>query len=322
MVEGASSGHKTQRTGKGGDAPPTDMVTGAFGFTGRYIARRLIAQGRRVRTLTGHPGRPDPFGGEVTACPFNFDKPEELRESLRGIATLYNTYWVRFPHGERTFEQAVEHTRILLRGAAEAGVRRIVHVSITNAAEASTIPYFHWKGVLERAVRESGLSWAILRPALIFGREDIIINNIAWLLRRFPLFAVFGTGEYQVQPIYVEDLAELAVDAGGREDDMEIDAVGPELFTFTDLVRLIAEKIGSRARIVHLPPTLALKLSGMVGAIVQDVLLTQDELAGLMSDLLVSGRPPTGRTRLSAWLESHAEQVGREYASELARHYQ
>ncbi|MBI3911261.1 MAG: NAD(P)H-binding protein [Armatimonadetes bacterium] len=298
-----------------------NIVTGAFGYTGRYITRRLLALGKRVRTLTGHPERQNPFGDRVTAAPFNFDRPAELTESLRGATTLYNTYWVRFPHGRVTFDQAVENTKTLISAAEAAGIRRIVHISITHASEASPLPYFRGKGLLEKAIIHSRLSYTILRPTVIFGAEDILINNIAWLLRRFPVFVVPGSGDYRLQPVFVENMAEIAVAAGQREENRIIDAVGPEVFTFNELVRRVADAIHSRARIVHLRPGVALFLSRLVGYLVGDVVLTRDELMGLMANLLVSDGPATGRTRLSDWLAQDTGRVGVRYASELARHY-
>jgi uncharacterized protein YbjT (DUF2867 family) len=298
-----------------------NIVTGAFGFSGKYISRLLLEHGKRVKTLTGHPGRQNPFGDRVEAVPFNFDHPAELAKCLRGTTTLYNTYWVRFPHGEVTFERAVENSRVLVAAAKEAGVRRIVHISITNASESSPIPYFRCKAEVEKALVESGLSYAIIRPALIFGTGDILINNIAWLLRRYPVFTVFGKGDYRLRPVFVEDLAEIAVSAGGKHENMVMDAVGPEVYTFDELVRLIAEKIGSRARIVHINADLALFLSRTLGAIVDDVILTRNEVEGLMAGLLESDAPPAGRTCLREWLGRNADTVGLEYASELQRHY-
>jgi NADH dehydrogenase len=301
--------------------PELNVVTGAFGYTGKYITRRLLSLGKQVRTLTGHPHRPSPFGNQVSVAPFNFDHPSQLVESLRGAATLYNTYWVRFSRGHVTFEKAIENTRALIRAAEEAGVRRIVHVSITNASEESPLPYFRGKGLLEKAIIHSRLSYAIIRPTVIFGPEDILINNIAWLLRRFPLFAVFGSGDYRLQPVFVEDVAEMAVSAAHQEENIIIDAVGPEIYTFDELVRLIADKIQSRARIIHLSPGAAFFLSRLIGYMVNDVVLTRDEVKGLMSNLLVSQSPPTGQTRLSEWLSHNAHRVGLRYASELRRHY-
>lgn len=298
-----------------------NVVTGAFGYTGKYITRKLLSIGKRVRTLTGHPNRPNPFGNQISVAPFHFDNPAELTSALQGAATLYNTYWVRFPYGQVTYDTAVANTKILINAAKEAGIRRIVHISITNASEASPFPYFRGKGILEKAVIHSGLSYAIVRPTVIFGHEDILINNIAWFLTKFPVFAIPGNGDYRLQPVFVEDVAGIAVNAGQSNDNMVLDAVGPEIFKYEELIRLIADRVKSKARIIHVRPGLALFLSKFIGYMVNDKVLTRDEVEGLMSNLLVSGNPPTGKTLLSEWLTQNAGIVGTCYASELARHY-
>ena len=298
-----------------------NIVTGATGYTGKYITHRLLAAGQRVKSLTGHLNRENPFGAQVPVLSFNFDNPKALAESLRGATTLYNTYWVRFSHGKVTFDDAVRNTRTLLTAAKTAGVQKVVHISIANPDPNSTLPYYRGKGVLEQAVMDSGLSYAILRPTVIFGPEDILINNIAWLLRTFPMFAIVGSGEYKIQPIFVEDVAELAVKAGEREGNVTLDAVGPETFTFSDLVKLIAQHVSSRARIVHLPPGLALLLSRAVGYVIRDVVLTQEEVEGLLANLLVSSAIPTGWTRFSEWIGRNGTTLGTHYSSELGRHY-
>jgi len=298
-----------------------NVVTGAFSYTGKYITRRLLSIGKRVRTLTGRPNRENPFGCQVSASPFNFDNPSQLTESLQGATTVYNTYWVRFSYGQVTFDRAVENTKTLIKAAEEAGVHRIVHIGITNPSEKSPFPYFRGKALVEKAITHSKLSYAIVRPTVIFGAEGILINNIAWLLRRFPIFAVSGSGDYQIQPVFVEDVAEIAVSAGHKDDNMVIDAVSPEIYTFDELVRLIADKIHSRARIVHLRPGPVLFLARLIGYAVKDVVITKAEIDGLMSNLLLSEDPPTGHTRLSEWLEQNANSIGAKYASDLERHY-
>lgn len=302
--------------------PQLNIVTGAYGFTGRYITRRLLDMGEEVKTLTGHPNRPSPFGNQVKAAPFHFDNPAELVRSLLGASTLYNTYWVRFAYQRMTFDQAIQNTLTLFRAAKEAGVRRIVHVSIAKPSEDSSLPYFRGKAILEKALQGSGLSYAIIRPTAIFGREDILINNIAWFLRTFPVFAVPGSGRYPLQPVYVEDVADIAARAGHLDTNAIIEAAGPETYTYEELVRLIAETIGSTAHIVHVPPSLARVLLMVLNLLVRDVILTGEEIDGLMAGLLVSDDPPTGGTRLSQWLKQHAQTLGRQYASEVARHYQ
>jgi uncharacterized protein YbjT (DUF2867 family) len=295
-------------------------ITGAFGYSGLHLARFLLSQGAQVRSLTGHPGRPDPFGGRVEVAPLRFQDPSSLRETLAGVRVLYNTYWVRFDHGASTLARAVENTRALFRAAAEAGVERVVHVSITNPSPDSPLPYFRGKAESERALRESGISFAILRPAVFFGGRDVLVNNIAWLLRRLPVFGVVP-GAYGIQPIHVEDLARLAAAQGERRDDVVLDAVGPEAFEFQDLVRLIRKAVGSRSLIAPVPPWLLLAGSRLVGSVLGDVALTRDEVAGLTANLLVSRDPPTAPTRFSDWLSANGGRLGVKWASELRRHY-
>jgi NADH dehydrogenase len=273
-----------------------------------------------VRNLTGHPDRPDPFSGAVEVTRFRFEDPAAMRAALQGVRVLYNTYWVRFDHGASTFARAVENSRALFRAAADAGVERVVHVSITNPSPDSRLPYFRGKAEVESALRETGLSHAILRPAVFFGGRDVLINNIAWLLRRLPLFGM-ARGRYGIQPVHVEDLARLAVEQGESRVDRIIDAVGPETFEFDELVRLVRGAIGSRAPIVPVPRSLLLAAARVVGAVVRDVVLTPDEIAGLTANLLVSKGPPTAPTRFSEWLAENADKLGVEWASELHRHY-
>lgn len=298
-----------------------NVVTGAFSFTGACITRRLLDMGEDVVTLTGHPERPSAFGDRVKAYPLNFDKPALLAESLRGATTLYNTYWIRFAHGGSTFGQAVEYTRTLIRAAEDAGVRRIVHVSITNPSEDSPLPYFKGKAQLERAIMESKLSYAILRPAVLFGDQGILINNIAWFLRRMPVFAIPGSGEYGLQPIYVEDLADLAVEWGHRDESAVLDAVGPDAPTFNELVRWLASAVGSRTIVLHIPPALALVATAMLGKILGDVVLTPDEVRGLAVNLLLSKNEPTAPTSLREWISANADWLGTRYFSEVKKHF-
>jgi len=295
-------------------------VTGAFSYSGKYITRRLLAEGHEVITLTGHPNRPDPFAGKVKAFPLDFDEAGMAR-SLAGVEVLYNTYWVRFDKAGNTQPRAVKNTHKLVNAAVAAGVRRMVHISIANPSAESHLPYYWGKAANEKAVMDSGLGYAILRPTVLFGMEDVLINNIAWLLRRFPFFGQIGDGKYGIQPVYVDDLAALAVETGRREENLVWDAVGPDIFTFDELVRLIGEKIGHPKPLVHLPPRLALIAAQFISLFVGDVVLTPEEVDGLMAGLLVSAEPPRCQTHLGDWLAENRETVGARYASELARHY-
>jgi uncharacterized protein YbjT (DUF2867 family) len=296
-------------------------VTGAFSYSGKYITQRLLGRGEEIITLTNHPNRPDPFEGKVRAYPLDFSKEKELIDNLRGCDVLVNTYWVRFDRNENTQPGAVENTRKLVNAAVAAGVKRIVHISITNPSADSPLPYFWGKAANEKAVTDSGLSYAILRPTVLFGREDILINNIAWLLRHFPIFGLPGDGSYKLSPVYVDDLAELAEDAVYRKDNIVWDAVGPDEFTFKEMVNLIGKSTGRQRPLVSLPPRLALFAAQFLSLFVRDVMLTPEEVDGLMTNLLISKEPPRCNTKLETWLRENREIIGTKYASELARHF-
>jgi NADH dehydrogenase len=295
------------------------VVTGAFGYSGKYIASRLLKAGKKVHTLTNSPNRSNPFGGEVTASPFHFDDVGNMTSSLDGASVLYNTYWVRFNHRDFTHQDAVENTIKLFRAATEAGLRRVVHISITNPSEDSELEYFSGKARLERELQNTGLSYTILRPTVLFGKEDILINNIAWVLRRLPIFGVFGDGSYRLQPIYVDDLARLAVAEGAGEGNKIIDAIGPETFTYRELVQKIGEIIGYPRPIISVSPELGFLAGSLIGKLVGDIFITREEIQGLMGDLLYTSSAPTGETKLSEWAKEHADQLGHQYAGELKR---
>ncbi len=295
------------------------MVTGAFGFTGKYIAKELLAKGHCVATITNSPNRKSELAGKIHAEKFNFDKPNRLVESLRDVSTLYNTYWVRFNHRKFTHENAVTNTLKLFTAAKEAGVKKIVHTSITNPSLDSDLEYFRGKAVLEEALVKSGLSYSILRPAVIFGDEDILINNIAWLLRKLPVFPVFGYGSYKLQPIFVQDFARLAVKHGQNPQNDIINAIGPETYSYRSMVEKIGDIIGVNKPIVSVSPKFAYMVGAIVSKFVGDVIVTKEEIVGLMTDLLCVDAEPTGTTKLSQWVRQHRDRLGKTYASELAR---
>ena len=294
-------------------------VTGEFGYSGRYIAKRLLEAGHEVITLTNSTHRSNPFGGKVTAFPLQFEEPDRLRDSLRGVHTLVNTYWVRFDHRLFTHGQAVANTKILFSCAKEARVRRIVHVSITNPDSTSELPYFRGKAALESSLKGLGLSYCILRPTVLFGKEDVLINNIAWALRHLPVFGVFGSGEYRLQPMYVDDLARAVaqkVEGGGDE---VLQAIGPETFTYRELVARIRRALGVKRPIISVPPGLGYWGCRLVGLCVGDVVITRQEIRGLMEERLFVDAPPLGTTKLTEWIAQHKDTLGRHYTSELAR---
>ena len=302
-------------------SPEVSVVTGAFGFTGASIARKLLDMGHEVRTLTNRNPVGNPLAGIVRTFPIDFQSPDQLLAAFDGASTLYNTYWIRFSKGSLTFDQAVKNIRSLVKIAEQARVGRVVHISVSNASPNSPLPYFRGKGQAEEIIRGSRMSYAILRPTLIFGAEDILFNNIAWFLRKFPFFPIPGKGNYQVQPIHIEDVSSQAVAAGRDRENLVAESAGPDILTYREMVDLIGKGIGSGSKLIHVPPKLALLLSRTIGYLIRDVVLTKDEITGLIDGLLIGEGSPTGATSLVKWMEDYGDFLGRRYESEIQRHY-
>jgi nucleoside-diphosphate-sugar epimerase len=305
-----------------GAATETDLVTGAFSYSGARIAELLIDSGREVRTLTHHPTREHRLRAQVQAAPYRFDDPAALARSLEGVITLYNTYWVRFERGQTTFAHAVANSRALFEAARRAGVARIVHVSIANPSVDSPLPYYRGKALVEQALADAGVPYAIVRPTFFFGGgRDVLANNIAWILRRMPLFVVPGDGRYLVQPVHVDDLARICLQAADGRDDVIVDAAGPDTMSFEALVRAVRDAVGRRTPIVHAPPAAMAALATALGVVVRDVVLTADEIRGLTAGLLASRQPALGHISFVEWLSEHGAALGGAYANELDRHF-
>lgn len=297
-------------------------VVGGTGYTGRRIVEILLGQGEKnVKILTGHPNRPHGFGGRVSVFPFNFDNKAKLVQILRETDTVYNTYWVRFRRGSVDFELAVANSRTLFEACKEAGVARVVHISITNPSEQSKYGYFRGKAIVEKILKETLDSYAVLRPTIVYGTSDILINNIAWVMRRYRFFPVFGSGEYRVTPVYVDDLAAKAVESALKTQSFVLDAVGPESLTFRGLVSSITEAIDEGIRVVNTPKTVALLLGWMLSLRLGEPIVTREEVGALMDELLFSEATPIGQTKFTDWVKQNAGSLGLEFVSEIKRHY-
>jgi nucleoside-diphosphate-sugar epimerase len=303
------------------DPRQLDVVTGAFSYSGAAIAHELLQRGHDVRTLTGHPERA-PAGSPIDCRPLDFNAEQELTASMAGAHTLYNTYWVRFAHGHVSHELAVANSKVLFAAARAAGVRRIVHVSITHPSLTSADSYFRGKAEVEQALAGCGVPFAVARPAVLFGGDGVLVNNIAWLLRRLPVFAIGGRGEYRLRPIHIDDLARLCADLGASADPAVIvDAVGPQSLTFRQMVAEIRDAVGSWSVIVPVPGAVIPAMAAVLNLVLRDTLLTADEYASMAAGRADSAGPATGEVVFTDWVRAHGDELGRRYANELDRHF-
>lgn len=302
----------------------TIAVTGVLGYSGRYIAAEAAKRGYRVIGLTNSADRlPNPQHYELRPLPWSTQE-----NVLEGVDVLINTYWVRFSykgkgHAAFSHAEAVENTKTLFAAAKAAGVSRIIHTSITKPDAASDLPYFRGKAELEAALAATGIPHSILRPAVLFGEtpaESILINNMAWSLRHLPAVATFGWGRYRLQPIHVQDFAELALnEAEQAEPHRIINATGAETYSFRALWHLLARSMHTPRPVLPVPAWFGLLATRLLGAVLGDVMLNREEIDGLSQDRLAVDTPPAGHRSLREWVTQHADTLGRTYESELAR---
>jgi uncharacterized protein YbjT (DUF2867 family) len=296
-------------------------VTGAFGFTGRAIARQLVDQGRDLITMTRRVEHADPLARSIESVKLDFGRPSGLTAAFAGVDTLFNTYWIRFPRGNESFERATAQTAVLLDAARQAGVRRIVHVSVVGADRDGPTPYVRAKAVVEDMVRASGLEWSIVRPTLTYGPKDILVNNMAWALRRLPLYGMPGAGRYTIQPVHVDDVARICVELADGPPGRTVDAAGPDVLRFREMVDTVRSAVGSHSIVVPMPAWAVLMAGRVLGAFVRDVVLTPNEILELSTGFLTSSAEPLGRIRFADWVSANADGLGRRWSSELARNY-
>jgi uncharacterized protein YbjT (DUF2867 family) len=296
------------------------VVTGAFGYTGRWIAHHLLERGAEVRTLTNSIGRDDPFGGKVEVHRYDFNDRKRLVESLKGVSVLYNTYWVRYTVLGEGFAHAlaIKNSKKLFLAAKEAGVGKIVHVSVANPHKAPDWAYFRGKVIVEEFLKKTGVPYSIVRPTLLYGhRQDVLVNNIAWLLRHLPFFGMFGDGKYPVQPIYADDVANICIGQGQLSEDMVVDAAGPDTFEYREFLQILSEGMGCRNILIPIPDWLTLMVGQFIGLLLQDIVITEAEIRGLRQGLAASSEEPLGTTSFRDWAKENGENLGRHYRNDI-----
>lgn len=306
-----------------------NLITGAFSFSGRYIAEELLKLGEHVETLTGHPNPKNPHYDQIIVKPYNFDDFDALIESFRGIDTFYNSYWIRFPYKGMNWKKAIENCNKLFKACKIAGVKKIVHISVTNCTVDSPYSYFRGKALVEELLKKCGVPYTILRVAWFYEDGDILVNDVAWLLRHLPVFGLFEYGTYKLQPISAKSLAKLAVESRYQGEktinqNKIINAIGPETYTWKEFVLAINKTMGSKTLIVPFPgftgivPIIASTILGMA---LHDRLLTLEEIKSLEDNLCLTTDQPVGKRSFKKWLRRNSKLIGLEWHNEVKRHY-
>jgi NADH dehydrogenase len=293
------------------------VVTGAFSNIGSAAARHLEAAGFQVHTLTN---RSPPPGTAYTAAPLRFDV-DHLAKQLQGAEIFVNTYWIRLPHAGQSFDTAVANNRTLMEAASRAGVSRFVHVSVSNPELGMNLGYYRGKAQVESALRESGLGYGIVRPTLVVSSNDVLTNNIAWFVRRFPVFPMPQGGAYRLRPVTLEDTGRLICQVAQETDNCVVDAAGPDVVTFREYVEHLAHAVGVRRWMPSVPNWLSLAAIRMVEPFLRDTVLTREELLGLQQELLMSESPIPGAQSVVSWLDEHGGQFGASYINDMHRHF-
>jgi NADH dehydrogenase len=294
------------------------VITGAFSYTGSAVTQELLRRGWHVHTLTNRATPPD--CESISAAPLRFER-EHIAQQLAGAELFINTYWIRIPWQGQTFDTAVDNSKLLLRAAKDAGVDRVVHVSVSNAAEGTNLGYYAGKDRVESYLRSELDNYAIVCPTLVVGANDVLSNNIAWFLRRFPFFPVPDGGGYRLQPITLADAARIIVDAGESEGNRKIDAAGPDIMTFREYLRLLQSACGVRRWMPAVPGWQALLILKPIELLLRDIVLTKEELLGLKQELLVSKTAPLGTASVEEWLMENGGTMGGAYVNDLQRHF-
>ena len=236
------------------------LVTGATGFVGRALLPRLAEAGLELRCLV-RPSRSSPRlprGIPVQVSIASLADARGLRAALVGVDTLIHLAGAEW-HGRRgdVFGVDAAGTRALVEAAREAGVGRIVYLSHLGADRASAYPVLKAKGIAEEFVRQSGLTYTIVRSTLLYGAEDVFLNVVAALVKLGPgLFLMPGDGRISLQPLWVEDLVTCLEWSLSDLTSLNqtIALGGPEFITFGQMVQTVMEVLGVRRLVIPVRP--------------------------------------------------------------------
>jgi NADH dehydrogenase len=264
----------------------TTLVSGGTGFVGSAIVQELLRRGGTVAVLGRAADRVRArFGADVDARQADVRDAGALAGALQGVDVVVNA--VQFPgspiENRRkgwTFEEVdLKGTRHQVDAAKAAGARRFVYVSGVGASKDSDKHWNRYKWEAEKYVRDSGMEWVVLRPTWIFGPDDVSLNRFLGFARFLPFVPMFGDGEQEMQPVFIDDIGRIGADAASRPEAANelFEAGGPEVMTMNDVVRTALEVQGKERRLLHQPAAIG-KVLGRVASLLPSPPLSADAI--------------------------------------------
>jgi uncharacterized protein YbjT (DUF2867 family) len=296
-------------------------LTGAFSYTGRYIGQELLRRKISFQSLTNHP-RPSVFpSASIPVAPLQFQDAPSLIATLRKSTILVNTYWIRYPAKGISHETAVQNIEFLVQCAKQAGIHKIIHISVSNPSKDSQLSYYKGKAEAEEIIQQSGIPFTILRPTLVFGKEDVLLHNIAWLLRYFPFFVFPSPSTCFIQPIFAEEVGCFAVESIHSYPNQTMDLAGPEVVSMKEMVQKIGRATGYTRPIYSTSLGITMAAVRILNTILHDRIITEEEILGLQNNLLVSSQPPLGKISFSDWLVQEGSSLCSHYINDYKRFF-
>lgn len=294
----ASGGESTETGYEGWEAyasrlggfKPLILLTGATGFVGGYVARRLVSQGARLRCLVRQTSiatgdRLAALGVELALG--DVTDPDSLARAVKGVEAVIHLVAVIVERGQATFQRVnYQGTLNLLAACQGAQVRRFLHMSNIGVGPEASFPFMHSKWRAEEEVRRSGLDWTVFRSSIMFGAGDEFVTKLAGMVRKAPLAPIIGSGGTRFQPIWVEDTARCLALALEKADTVGrvIPIGGPEHLTYEEIIDLIIEALGVRKPKVHIPVALMMPVAAIMAALQTRPLITPGQLSQLALD--------------------------------------
>lgn len=276
--------------------PPLVTVFGGSGFVGRYVVRALAKRGYRIRVAVRRPDlagflRPDGYPGQIALMQANLRNRQSVDRAVAGASHVVNCVGILFESGKNKFDAVQDLGAKAIAEATAAAGAKLTHISAIGADVKSASSYARSKGRGEEAILAALPDAVILRPSIVFGKEDNFFNKFAAMARNLPFLPLIGGGKTKFQPVFVGDVAEAVARSvdGKVATGTTYELGGPEVMTFRNCLETILRVTCRKRRFVSLP----FGIASLIGKIAQSVPLitpplTSDQVTLLRTDTVVS----------------------------------